>query len=604
MEQKKERGITLIALIVTIIVLLILAGVALKMVAGEQGILNRSEKAVQKYESAEAKEEVSLKIMEYQQEFYEAKFSESGIDANEEVRDWIYKTYGEKEIQTTNYVFSIKKEGDAYEVKVEGEKFFITGTMNPMGKIEWADEIQSIEDFTLSSEIRIIPEKTEIVEADVKNNDYEFATIKARIESTSPIQRVTINGKEVKIDSETASIQKDVIDNGNYTIIAYDEDKRYNKATVVVNDLSENLEIWTETELLGFAESIQQGRTYKGKIIKLKENMELGDVQWTPIGRWLNETEGQYFKGIFDGEGHTINELKINDKENVGNGVGFFGALYGGTVKNLNFTNASIDSDAYNTAVVVGYMKEKSTIENVKVLSGTINMSTINVGGICGCAQSNSKIKNCYNNATIVGGATYPYNGGGISGAAVSSTIEDCYNDGRIGAYSAGGGIVGAIHSNGVVQNCYNTGEISASKEIAGGILGQIGWDEVAIEKDESVVKNCYNKGNVSVTNAYAGGIGGKTDSKITKSVENVFNVGTIKVGMTTATNDLLIGSQTAYLGVLMGSGNVTGKYGSFEKETMKNWSSEMVLQNLGEHFKKNETSTNEYLPILSWQMP
>ena len=42
---KNERGITLIALVITIIVLLILAGVSIAMLTGENGILTQSTKA-------------------------------------------------------------------------------------------------------------------------------------------------------------------------------------------------------------------------------------------------------------------------------------------------------------------------------------------------------------------------------------------------------------------------------------------------------------------------------------------------------------------------------------------------------------------------------
>ncbi|MCI8636954.1 MAG: hypothetical protein HFJ36_03755, partial [Clostridia bacterium] len=43
MKPKKEKGITLIALVITIIVLLILAGIAIATLTGENGILNKSE---------------------------------------------------------------------------------------------------------------------------------------------------------------------------------------------------------------------------------------------------------------------------------------------------------------------------------------------------------------------------------------------------------------------------------------------------------------------------------------------------------------------------------------------------------------------------------
>ena len=53
--QQKEKGITLIALVITIIVLLILAGVSIAMLTGENGILSQAQKA--KTETAESQEE-------------------------------------------------------------------------------------------------------------------------------------------------------------------------------------------------------------------------------------------------------------------------------------------------------------------------------------------------------------------------------------------------------------------------------------------------------------------------------------------------------------------------------------------------------------------
>ena len=62
--MKKQKGITLIALVITIIVLLILAGVSLRLVAGNEGILGRAESSVEKYNKATQKEDEDLKSME------------------------------------------------------------------------------------------------------------------------------------------------------------------------------------------------------------------------------------------------------------------------------------------------------------------------------------------------------------------------------------------------------------------------------------------------------------------------------------------------------------------------------------------------------------
>lgn len=62
-SDRTERGITLIALIITIIVLLILAGISLSLIMGEGGILKRATDAKEKTEEAEEKEKIELAII-------------------------------------------------------------------------------------------------------------------------------------------------------------------------------------------------------------------------------------------------------------------------------------------------------------------------------------------------------------------------------------------------------------------------------------------------------------------------------------------------------------------------------------------------------------
>ena len=57
---KKESGITLVALVVTIIVLLILAGVAISLTIGENGIFTRAQNATKKWDEAEGQEETEM----------------------------------------------------------------------------------------------------------------------------------------------------------------------------------------------------------------------------------------------------------------------------------------------------------------------------------------------------------------------------------------------------------------------------------------------------------------------------------------------------------------------------------------------------------------
>ncbi len=69
--MRKQVGITLIALIVTIIVLLILAGISLSLIAGENGILKRATNAVDKNKQAQIAEEVELAMADLKTKYYE-----------------------------------------------------------------------------------------------------------------------------------------------------------------------------------------------------------------------------------------------------------------------------------------------------------------------------------------------------------------------------------------------------------------------------------------------------------------------------------------------------------------------------------------------------
>ena len=65
---KNNNGITLIALVVTIIVLIILAGVSINLVFGQQGLITRANDASQMQEIASIKEQAQLEILSKQAE--------------------------------------------------------------------------------------------------------------------------------------------------------------------------------------------------------------------------------------------------------------------------------------------------------------------------------------------------------------------------------------------------------------------------------------------------------------------------------------------------------------------------------------------------------
>ena len=111
---KENKGITLIALVITIIVLLILAGVSIAMLTGENGILTQAQTAKEKTEKASVIEQVQVDILGEQ-----SKGNGSGIDAGT-LQTILNKYFSDvpedaNEI-TTETVLTAKEEYGGYDI--------------------------------------------------------------------------------------------------------------------------------------------------------------------------------------------------------------------------------------------------------------------------------------------------------------------------------------------------------------------------------------------------------------------------------------------------------------------------------------------------------
>ena len=402
--MKKSKGITLIALIITIIVLLILAGVSLRLVAGNEGILGRAEKAVTKNDEASAREKLELELQ--------------GL--------LIARKSGEKfnlEDELTNKGFIVDGDMvtvDGYQFKIDEDKLQI---VESLGKGE-------------KNEAIIIETTSEISE------DGTTATL--TIDNTDgTITSVQVSGKEAREQDGKYVIE--ITENGTYTIVAKNSAGEYNTKTITISDLKEDLKISTVQELVAFAQSVNAGETYQGKVVRLKNDLDLKGMNWEPIGSWRSEEDYIAFKGTFDGENHVISHLKVHKEYQEGEdyeGVGFFGVLEAGSLKNLKFNQPEVYSEMGSTGIAVGYLHNNGSISDVEILNGNIE-GAMHTGGVCGAADG--KIQNCGNSAIVTGNQN---NTGGIVGYMEpenGEVISYCYNKGDIISTSSGqhtGGIV------------------------------------------------------------------------------------------------------------------------------------------------------------------
>ena len=109
---RKNKGITLIALVITIIVLLILAGVSISMLTGENGILNRAKEAKEKTELATKEEEEILYELEDMINEVDTVVLEKGKVAEKTQKNNYIDQYGNKATIPEGFKVSINSTED------------------------------------------------------------------------------------------------------------------------------------------------------------------------------------------------------------------------------------------------------------------------------------------------------------------------------------------------------------------------------------------------------------------------------------------------------------------------------------------------------------
>ncbi len=325
---------------------------------------------------------------------------------------------------------------------------------------------------------------------------------------------------------------------------------------------------------------------------KLTANIDLGNEAWTPIGKMTN-TYSDYvaFGGVFDGDGHTISGLKIDNSAQY---QALFGYVKGGIIKNLTVDGSvttATTSSAY-AAGIVGYgdpvtMKKCTNQVTVNVtkkgyaagvaayagtgstITGCTNQGDISgvggyLGGIVGTAKGVT-ITNCINNGDVVDSmlsATYPYCVGGIAGSAISaSRITNCGNAGAVTSHLKNtGGVVG--YFAGTAEKCFNSGNVTGIYA-TGGIVGNI-------SSANTSVTDCYNTGNIlcnaptaTFSDTSAKGVGGivgnpGSTSSADCTVKNCYNAGTI-TNADAATTDITVGGVIGSSSAKNYSGEVAG---------------------------------------------
>ncbi|MFI3314594.1 MAG: GLUG motif-containing protein, partial [Rikenellaceae bacterium] len=117
-------------------------------------------------------------------------------------------------------------------------------------------------------------------------------------------------------------------------------------------------------------------------------DIDLENIEFTPIGA---ESYSMIFKGTFDGGGHQISGLYINQQSNDYQGL--FGYISGATIKNLGVSGSV--TGCSRVGGVAGYANW-SKVDNC-YFTGSVKGYSSHIGGVAGYIYQQSTVNNCYN---------------------------------------------------------------------------------------------------------------------------------------------------------------------------------------------------------------
>ena len=375
MEKIKGRkAITLIALVVTIVVILILAGITVGMVTSDNGILKETKNAKQQAEIDNEKSiverakmlammrskngAITYEIFEPALKDESGKISTDVSDAGDTI---------EVLFTDSNRYYEIDQDGNVSEPQ-EVVKDEYAGDITKGGRCDGSEEkpyeINCIEDLVALS-----------IMTNGGNTELNLSS-------------TTFNGK-------TIVLKRTLNFNSKYSY----EDSNSTK----FGDLNQD----------GIVENI------KTELTKKEENC----VGFTPIGL-IGDNKGYRFEGKFEGENNSIKNLYIKKAGNAG----LFGGTWNATIKKLTVTGNIISTDGvaggivgggvayiyncYNKATVQGYGYTGGIGGNVWGTAGVLlvincknegDVTSTNgtVGGIVG--DSSGEVTNCSNTAKVTG---------------------------------------------------------------------------------------------------------------------------------------------------------------------------------------------------------
>lgn len=557
--KKDVKGITLIALVITIIVLLILAAVSIAMLTGENGLLKKATKAKEENKLAQAKEQINLMLQEYRIErdtgsnksfenFLQEKKNDKKIDGYEKNENYNENSKKLWDIELDGYFFTV----DEAPLKIVS---YAKTKVRPRASVEMITNGYVLEGNIVQFKITIeLPEELKDAVTSVNLPDGVTKTDEGYSVSQNGTYEIEVIANKDGVDYKTTLMVNiaNIIEKPNIEI-PESEIKQSEFVVKVTNsypiDADLNYKYYIgETEkgsskersctITGLASSTQykvKVRVYIGDNTEYKESEE---KTVTTKGIEINSIEGlekinesaQTLAGKYelakdldfkdrnsyetDAKYNYYNADANNDgtPDNSWTPIGSTSAKFTGNFdgKNHTISNLYINTTKYYSGLF-GYSSNSTTFKNIKLSNVNINSTNFGVGALVGQLEGGTiynvhlDTANIKSSSSDVGGIAGQMNWGTASKLEVTNA--------SITGSKEVGGIVGyaSAESTLTIEQAVFNGNVYGS--YSGGIIGYKRATNVKI----------YN----SRTEGYsqAAGISGYT----TNSIENSYT--TMKVG-------------------------------------------------------------------------
>ena len=468
--MKKQKGITLIALVITIIVLLILAGISINAVVGQNGILTRAQQAVTETQKAELEEIL---------EMYNAA---NYLGNNQDFKQFLLE----------NQMINEEELNNSGIAKIKNNENFLA-ISNQKGLENITNEVANGNDY--SGVVIYLLNDIEF------NNEIDFTT--GTLISGTEFLPIGDSNSEIEKEELEGSVKKEF--NGTFDGLDHEIKKLY----------------ISETEETDYCAGLF-GYIGKNGIVK---NVIISDSYIT--GAFETGVIAGRNRGTIS---NCVNKCDINAVKLTGGIAGRNTGIienctnYGNIISTKHQTGGIVGNCDFSEEVIVRNCKNYG---DIKSTLGTI-------GGIVGGAFAGNEevyayvtISNCENYGRIIGEGNTCNRIGGIVGTS-RGTVEECVNLGEVIGYKEVGGIVGSTEPfesiTTFIENCKNKGNVTGKSERIGGICGSNNGGDISKSSNYGEVQLI----GIETYYGIAGIAGVSSSSIIDIKVEYCYNVGTI----------------------------------------------------------------------------